>query len=149
MKGPKRNLELGEFVRTRRESRGLDFYEAARLSGLDHTFWRKLEAGFYESPNPKSLRAVANVLKAPIADLYSMAGYELGRQLPSFRPYLRAKYVDLPSQAIADLERYFEFLRSYYNIPDNQRVYPPRPQPNPEAARARKPNTRPPTRSTS
>ena len=41
--------------------------------------------------------------------------------------YARLRY-DLPPEAIADLERYFEYLRSYYNIPQDQPVFPPKPK---------------------
>jgi transcriptional regulator with XRE-family HTH domain len=122
-----KNQSLGDFVRARRESRGLDYYEAEQASGLDHTFWRKLEAGQYESPGPKSLEAIAQALQVPLEDLYALAGYEVGVRLPSLKPYLRARY-HLPHQAVAELERYFQLLRNYYDIPDDRPVFPPKPQ---------------------
>ena len=122
-----KNQSLAEYVRTRRESRKLDYYQAAEQSGLDHTFWRKLEVGAYESPSPKSLEAIATTLRVPIEDLYALAGYDLPARLPSFRPYLRARY-HLPHEAVADLERYFELLRSHYGIPAEQPVFPPKPK---------------------
>jgi transcriptional regulator with XRE-family HTH domain len=120
-----RNQSLGDYVRARRESRKLDYYEAAAQSGLNHTFWRKLEDGLYEAPSPKSLRAIGNTLRVPIEDLYALAGYDLPVRLPSLRPYLRARY-HLPHEAVADLERYFQMLRSHYGIPDDQPVFPPK-----------------------
>lgn len=126
----KKNQSLGAYVATRRESLKLTHYEAAERSGLNHTFWRKLEDGVYESPSPKSLEAIAKTLKVPIEDLYALAGYDLPGRLPSFRPYLRARY-HLPHQAVADLERYFELLRNYYGIPENAQVFPPKPKARP------------------
>ncbi len=32
------------------------------------------------------------------------------------------------TEAVADLERYFEMLRAYYNIPKDQPVFPPKPK---------------------
>jgi transcriptional regulator with XRE-family HTH domain len=123
----KKNQTLGEYVRVRRESRGIDFSEAERLSGLDHTTWRKLEAGSPESPSPKTLQAIADTLKVPLDELYLLAGYKLSGKLPSFTPYLRARY-HLPHQAVQELERYFDMLRSFYGIPDDQSVFPPKPK---------------------
>ena len=137
MRTEEKNQSLGDYVRARRESRQLDYYQAAERSGLDHTFWRKLEVGAYASPSARSLQAIAKTLKAPIADLYALAGYEPSVRLPSFRPYLRARY-HLPHEAVADLERYFEMLRSYYGIPADVPVFPPKP-----AAKARPATRRP------
>lgn len=123
----KKNPTLGKYVRDRRESRSLDYYQAAARSGLNHTFWRKLEDGQYEAPSPRSLLAIARALEVPIEDLYALAGYDIPARLPSFRPYLRARY-DLPPEAVTDLERYFELLRNYYGIPKDHPVFPPKRQ---------------------
>ena len=121
------NMTLGEFVRSRRQSMDLSLADAASASDLDPSYWNKLENGHYRSPAPQHLQTIARVLGVPTEDLYGLAGYEIPERLPSFQPYLRAKY-DLPSEAIADLERYFELLRNYYDIPKDQPVFPPRPK---------------------
>jgi transcriptional regulator with XRE-family HTH domain len=138
----KKNQSLGEYVRERRESRGLDYYQAAERSGLNHTFWRKLEDGVYEAPSHRSLQAIAKTLAIPIEDLYGLAGYGIPARLPSFRPYLRARY-ELPPEAVAELERYFELLRNYYGIPKHEPVFPPKPKAKPtDQKRATKPTRR-------
>jgi transcriptional regulator with XRE-family HTH domain len=121
----KKNQTLGEYIRDRRVSRGWSLGDAADRSGLHVSYWSKLEDGQYESPAPKHLMAIARALEVDFEDLYSLAGYESPERLPTFRPYLRAKY-ELPPEAVADLERYFELLRSYYDIPKDQPVYPPK-----------------------
>jgi transcriptional regulator with XRE-family HTH domain len=121
------NQSLGDYIRSRRLSLGLSRAGAAEASDLDPSYWAKLENGNYIKPAPPHLSAVAEVLKVPVADLYSLAGYEIPDGLPSLQPYLRARY-DLPPEAVADLERYFEYLRSYYGIPKDQPVYPPKPE---------------------
>jgi hypothetical protein len=68
---------------------------------------------------------MARTLSTPIEDLYGLVGYDIPERLPSFRPYLRTKY-SLPPEAVADLERYFELLRNYYNIAKDQPVFPPK-----------------------
>jgi transcriptional regulator with XRE-family HTH domain len=121
------NQTLGEFVRTRRQSMSLSLADAAEASDLDPSYWNKLENGHYQSPAPQHLQTIADVLNVPTEDLYGLAGYDIPKRLPSFQPYLRAKY-DLPPEAIADLERYFDFLRYQYGIPKDQPVFPPKPQ---------------------
>lgn len=119
------NQSLGRFIRTRRQALHLSLAQAAVVSELDPSYWNKLENGHYQNPAPQHLRTIARVLSVPAEDLYGLAGYDIPERLPSFQPYLRAKY-DLPPDAIADLERYFELLRSYYGIPKDQPVFPPR-----------------------
>jgi transcriptional regulator with XRE-family HTH domain len=109
----------------------LSIREAERRSGLDGTYWRKLEDGQYESPSPKSLLAIAETLGLPIEDLYALVGYAVPKRLPAFTPYLRAKF-DLPPEAVADLERFFGFLRAYYDIPADKPVFPPKPKEAPK-----------------
>jgi transcriptional regulator with XRE-family HTH domain len=98
------------------------------MSGLHLSYWSKLEAGQYDAPSPKHLQVIARTLGVRFEDLYSLAGYESPERLPSFTPYLRAKY-ELPAEAVADLERYFELLRAYYDIPKDQPVFPPKTRP--------------------
>ena len=91
------------------------------------------------APSPKHLQAIARALNVSIEDLYGLAGYDIPERLPTFTPYLRAKY-ELPPEAVSDLERYFELLRSYYGIAKDQPVFPPKepgaptPKPNRRAA---------------
>lgn len=122
-----KNITLGRYVKRRRLSRRIDVRTAAEQAGIDNTYWWKLEAGQYQSPSPKYLHRIAEVLDVPLNDLYALAGYEIpDGKLPSFTPYLRSKYKDLPPEAVADLERYFEMLRNYYGIPEGEPVFPPK-----------------------
>jgi transcriptional regulator with XRE-family HTH domain len=120
-----KNQALGEVVRARRVSRGMSLADAAAASGLHHSYWSKLENGHYQTPSPRHLQTIAATLELPIEDLYGLAGYAVSDKLPSFKPYLRAKY-DLPPEAVSDLERYFDLLRNYYGIPKDYPVFPPK-----------------------
>jgi transcriptional regulator with XRE-family HTH domain len=120
-----KNAPLGEYIKKRRESRNMTKVEACRRSGLDYSYWVKLENGVYEMPSPKALDLVANAIGAKPADLYALAGYKIGGDLPGFGPYLRSKYY-LPPEAIDQLEGYFKLLRNYYGIPDDEPVFPPK-----------------------
>jgi transcriptional regulator with XRE-family HTH domain len=119
------NQTLGDYIRSRRLSLGLSRAGAAEASDLDASYWAKLETGHYSKPAPQHLSTIAGVLGVAVEDLYGLAGYDIPERLPSFQPYLRAKY-DLPPEAIADLERYFDLLRSHYGIPQDQPVFPPK-----------------------
>lgn len=121
----KKNQTLGNFLRERRTARGWSLNDVARISRLHLSYWSKLEAGQYDAPSPKHLQVIARTLGVNFEDLYSLVGYESPERLPSFTPYLRAKY-ELPPEAVADLERYFELLRAYYGIPKDQPVFPPK-----------------------
>lgn len=120
--------KLGNFVKERRTSRGIDLSEAAFQSGLHHTYWRKLEAGEYRMPSPLALDRIGEVLECQPADLYALAGYKPTGELPTFKPYLRAKSPHLPPEAIDQLESYYKFLRAQYGIDDDQPVFPPKPK---------------------
>jgi transcriptional regulator with XRE-family HTH domain len=120
-----KNRSLGVYIRDRRVSRNLSIYDAADISGLHPSYWSKLETGQYEAPSPKHLQVIARTLDVDIEDMYSLAGYDIPERLPTFKPYLRAKY-DLPPEAIADLERYFDLLRSHFGIPKDKPVFPPK-----------------------
>lgn len=113
----------------------LSLVDAADASDLDPSYWNKLENGHYQKPAPPHLSAIADILKVPVEDLYALAGYEVPERLPSFQPYLRAKY-NLPPEAISDLERYFEYLRSYYGIPSDKPVFPPKPKAAPQKGKS-------------
>lgn len=120
-----KNRSLGEYIRNRRLSGGRSLNDVAAISGLHLSYWSKLEGGQYEAPSPKHLQVIARTLDVAIEDLYGLAGYDIPERLPTFTPYLRAKY-DLPPEAVADLERYFDMLRSYFGIPKEKPVFPPK-----------------------
>lgn len=119
------NKDLAEFIRLRRVSLGISCMDAAKACHLDRSYWNKLENAHYHQPAPELLQRIAKVLQVAPEDLYTLAGYAIPKSLPTFRPYLRAKY-DLPPEAIAELERYFDLLRNYYGIPKDSPVFPPK-----------------------
>lgn len=133
-----KNAPLGEFIKTRRRSRNLTKADACRMSGLDYSYWHKLEAGIYELPSPKALDRVAKVIDVKPADLYAVAGYRIGGELPGLGPYLRAKY-QLAPEAVAQLESFFSFLRHQYGIPPGQTVFPKKPESDTPRQRRGKP----------
>ncbi len=104
---------LGQHIKQLRTSQGLSLREAGRRAGVDPTWWGRLEDGLYISPDPRGISKVARALEVDAEEFYVVAGLSTGRGLPSFTPYLRAKY-DLPPHAVAQLEAHFELLNEKY-----------------------------------
>ena len=75
-------------------------------SGVNVSSIVSLERGDILAPQPDTLKALAAALGAPVSDLFTVAGWLPADELPTLKPYLRAKYRQLDEQAIADLERY-------------------------------------------
>jgi transcriptional regulator with XRE-family HTH domain len=111
---PGDSTELGRFIHARREALSLSLRALEGRSGVDHTYIYALEQGEIQTPSPEKLQRLARELEVEIEDLYALAGYAVPEHLPEFTPYLRAKYEFLPSEAVSQLEAYFQLLRDKY-----------------------------------
>src|SRR5262245_57979866 len=100
---------LGAKVQTLRSKRGMSIRELARRAQVDSTWASRVELGRYLRPDPVRLRRVAEVLGIEASELFMAVGYEDGKSLPKFAPYLREKY-ELSDDAIAQLEAHFRLL---------------------------------------
>ena len=109
-----RGQRLGEAVRHARQARGLSIRKLADRAGVTHSFIAKLEGGRFQTISPDNLTALARALEIAPEDLFSLSGYAVPERLPTFGPYLRARYGELPDQAIDQLNEYFELLRGKY-----------------------------------
>lgn len=106
--------ELGDYLRQHREACGLSVRALAPAVGVDMAQIIRLEQGKVASPKADVLARLAEQLHLPLADVFGLAGYAAPTELPSFRPYLRAKYQELPPTALAELEASFaEIARKY------------------------------------
>ncbi|MDQ6525561.1 helix-turn-helix transcriptional regulator [Nocardioides sp. LHD-245] len=94
-------------MKVARERKQLSVKELARRSGLVDSTIGRIERGDTAAPTPELLDALANALELDLADLYVAAGYARPTQLPTFAPYLRSKYANLPNEARAELEASF------------------------------------------
>jgi transcriptional regulator with XRE-family HTH domain len=101
---------LGQLLRQHRERRGLGIRGLEAASGVNVSSIVSLERGDTLTPQPDTLKALAAALDLPVSDLFTVAGWLPADELPTLRPYLRAKYRQLDETAIADLERYAEAL---------------------------------------
>jgi len=107
------SINLGMYVRRLREERGLSNRKLAAMADVDSTWLSRLEHGVYHSPDPHLLAQVAEALNVTTADMLTVAGYPATDELPTLRPYLRAKYA-LPDEAVAELQTYFDFINARY-----------------------------------
>lgn len=108
--------ELGHRLRRRREKIGLSMRELAERAGTTHPTIIRLEEGSIERPAADKLSRIADVLGLNLADVYAFVDYDSPAQLPSFRPYLRTKYRDLPRTAVEELERSFKRVAKRHGI---------------------------------
>ncbi len=103
----KQARKLGKMLQQSRETQGLSAREVATRSGLVASSVRRLEQGAIANPGIETLKSLAEVLDLDASDLYATAGVMPTNGLPSFAPYLRSKYSDLPDSAQAELEKTF------------------------------------------
>jgi transcriptional regulator with XRE-family HTH domain len=107
---------LGQFIHETRIKKQLSGRKLAELSGVaNNTIWR-LERGEITQPRPEVLISIGRTLSIPVADLYALANYPSPHALPSFVPYLRARYQELTPEQVAQLEGYFRALAEQSNI---------------------------------
>ena len=104
---------IGLLSKKRAES-GLSVNEVARRAKLPVSVVWKIEQGMIATPKAESLLAIGKVLGIPAIDLFAIVGWLPSDQLPSMGPYLRAKYRQLPAEALQELEDNFHvFVRRY------------------------------------
>jgi transcriptional regulator with XRE-family HTH domain len=100
----KQAQELGIYLRGRREQAGLSVRALADLVATDNSQIVRLEAGRVSHPKADLLGRICVAVRAPVTDVMTMAGYPTPKGLPGLRPYMRAKYRDLPPEALDELE---------------------------------------------
>lgn len=107
---PEQAHRLGELVRDYRLAAGLSMRQLAIQTAMNVSLISKLEAGRIVGPLPETLKDLARALHIPMSDLLVIADWLPVGELPTLKPYLRAKYHDLDEQAITELERYADQL---------------------------------------
>ncbi len=109
-------VQFGIYLREQRRSQHLTTRGLAIKAGVDVATLVRLEQGKYRAPRPGTLKAIATALELPLADVFALADYVVPYDLPSFSPYLRAKYGDLPAAAVSDLDQYFKKLIDKHHL---------------------------------
>jgi transcriptional regulator with XRE-family HTH domain len=100
-------VQLGKTLKERRNALELTIKEVARRSGMTDSNVLRIERGDIPQPRPETLKSLADVLGLALSDLFNLAGYVQPKTLPSFSPYLRSKYADLPESAAREMEASF------------------------------------------
>jgi transcriptional regulator with XRE-family HTH domain len=107
--------QLAETLRVARAKKDLTAREVARRAGVDVGTVRLLERERIMQPRIDSVRAIAQVVGIPLADVYAILHW-LPEELPSFRPYMRSKYSELPDEAVAEVEQYLARVAKRHGI---------------------------------
>ena len=105
--------QLGRFLADHRAARGLTLVQVADQVGVSKSTVHKWELG--ESiPKGRVMEPLAQALGVSYEDLFAEAGFAHPEGLPTFQPYLRAKYGALPDEALAEAEAFFDELTTRY-----------------------------------
>lgn len=107
---PEQAIELAKYLRIQREAANVSQRSIAKVAGVDQSQIVRLEQGLVLNPRPEVLAAYAESTGVPIADLFAMAQMPVARGLPTLRPYLRAKYRELPPEDADKIEAFVEEL---------------------------------------
>lgn len=97
---------VGQLIHRRRIERGLSLNGLGDETGFPASTIMRIEKGTTHATADK-LNAIAKVLDLDANELLAAAGYDQLAKLPTFTPYLRSKYPDMPDDARADLEAAF------------------------------------------
>lgn len=120
--GPHQAKELGRQLRARREALGLSTRQLAEQADMNDATIVRIEQGAFAAPRPDKLSRIAEALGLSLADVFALAEYAVPGDLPSFQPYLRSKYRDMPTEAVDDLNKAFErIIRKHGYQPDGPR----------------------------
>lgn len=109
---PDQAAELGTYLRTKREAYGISIRKLSHIVGVDQAQIIRLEQGKVASPKADLLDRIATEINVPVSDLMTLAGYPVARGLPGLRPYMRAKYKDLPPDAVDEVESFIARLQA-------------------------------------
>lgn len=97
---------LGDQLRARRQALKLTTAAVAERAGITQPTYTRIEMGQFAEPKPDKLAGIAEALGLQTADLFAAVGYTVPTDLPSFKPYMRSKYSDLPEADIEAIEQY-------------------------------------------
>ncbi|ATQ27341.1 XRE family transcriptional regulator [Rhodococcus ruber] len=121
---PEQAFKLAQTLRTRRGELGLSASEIARRADVAKATVTRLELGEIPQPRPDNLRAIAEALELPVADLFAAADWIPEGELPTLTPYLRTKYKDMPADAVREIEQHFAAVAERHGITFNHTAGP-------------------------
>lgn len=110
---------LGELLLEARLASGLHIKEVALESGVSAGSLSNLEQGKLRSTSIERLVALADVYGVEPIGFIEAAGFDLGPALPTFKPYLRTKYRQLPDAAQEEIADAFQRIAEKYGIDEH------------------------------
>lgn len=113
---PQQASDLAQILRERRQELGYSVRVLAARAGVNLATIVRLEHGDILAPQPDTLKGLASALELSLTDLFVVADWLPRQELPAFRPYLRAKYRNLPDAAVSEMEIFFERLAKKHGI---------------------------------
>ena len=105
---PEQAARLGQLIRSRREQAGMTIRDLAEDAEMNFATVSRIEQGKFATPRHDKLARIAQALGLNTADVFALADYTLPADLPSFQPYLRSKYRDMPAAAVDELTAVFQ-----------------------------------------
>jgi transcriptional regulator with XRE-family HTH domain len=105
--------QFGTLIADRRLELGLRMQDVADRLASSKGNISAYESGQY-LPKANKMYALAKVLDLPYEDLLAVAGLTHPDSLPALAPYLRAKYRDLPDDALREADAFFAELQQRY-----------------------------------
>ncbi|MDQ1734152.1 MAG: hypothetical protein QOH56_403 [Pseudonocardiales bacterium] len=111
---PEEARRLAKRLRARREKAGLSAHEVARRASVNVATVTRIELGQIANPRAENLLSIAAVLDIPASDIFALANWVQKDDLPSFSPYMRAKYGFLPESAFREMQDVFDEMAVKY-----------------------------------
>jgi transcriptional regulator with XRE-family HTH domain len=113
---PEQAKALAVVLRRRRDELGYTVRELAARADVNLATIVRLEHGDILTPQPDTLKGLAAALDVPVTDLFAVADWLPKDELPTFTPYMRAKYTELPEEAVEEMERFFDRLAKKHGV---------------------------------
>ena len=107
---------LGALLKQRREALGLSLRQLAKIVDVKDVTILRFERGDHAAPAPDKLARIAEAIGLSLADVYALADYAVPTDLPSFKPYLRTKYRNLPPEEVDKIEAYAQRLANKHGV---------------------------------
>lgn len=111
---PRQAKQLANRLKQERQRLGISASEVARRAHVNVGTVTRIELSQIANPRTENLLAIAAVLRIPASDIFALTNWLRSDNLPSFAPYMRAKYGHLPESALAELQRVFDRMTETY-----------------------------------
>jgi len=104
-------IELGSYIKSKREKRDFSVRKLAELAGISHTEVKRIEDGVRKQPSPQVLRSIAAALNVSYEEIMSAAGY-LDVQENTVVAAQATSIDDLTEDELTKVNEYISFIKS-------------------------------------